>query len=256
MVEELGYEEAINEVSAIEASALPNRVVVLKVKEALSERVAIRTYGQKDALRTIELAGSIVPYNAADEVKPVKQEKRSHGLGLGGLFGGRSRRPVTAEKEFKPGENVQMMAKGSRAVGSTTVQLQPSTQPSYMRVPSAGGMGTMEHDAGNAGKELRSILSGRIGSRNATQDISANAEDMIMPSLAVPDQIAELERIELGLDGNVFNNEQLKLIRMEIQSLKANMKGEKSAQGEVGSLLSVRDQKLRSVETKLAGESR
>jgi hypothetical protein len=46
-----------------------------------------------------------------------------------------------------------------------------------------------------------------------------NVKDLVLPSLSIPDQVSELERIIEGLHENVFDSEHLEIVRQEVYGL-------------------------------------
>ncbi|MEM0086917.1 MAG: hypothetical protein QW774_00655 [Candidatus Micrarchaeaceae archaeon] len=77
---------------------------------------------------------------------------------------------------------------------------------------------------------------------------------LVLPTLSLQDQLSELEKINEGLDENVFNGEQLKIIRQEIFGLAETLRYEKSKSLDAfqASLAAMRAKRLEEAEAKLS----
>ncbi len=219
MEREIEYNDAISIVSDVEGSGQGNRIVILRMKEILADRVNIRWYDEQEARLAIDNAASIVPYSQAEETA----------------------RPA-AKKAGNIGKKVGEIVKDIESVAVAPVRQAVGRSAADM----------LEKDAGNAAKELRSLISGRARKNAPAEAARQSNDEMVMPSLSLPDQIAELDRIAMGLDSNIFNNEQLKLIRLEVTALMGSSKSEKRDEKIDMGLVSLRDQKLKSVGSRLA----
>ncbi len=103
------------------------------------------------------------------------------------------------------------------------------------------------------GKELRGVF-GRMS--DDLQKSMAKKEErkygnLVLPNLAIQDQIAELEKISLGLDENVFNPGQLSIIKEELRGLQKKTKREVPQEGTEENLFGLRNQLLGDVLTKM-----
>ncbi len=98
----------------------------------------------------------------------------------------------------------------------------------------AGELGAAMSSAGRSIEEMRE--------KKAT-------EKLVLPNLSIQDQIGELEKISLGLDGNIFTKDQLDIIIQEVKGLshkKVMPKGDFDKE-----LVELRDKRLKEVMDKL-----
>ncbi len=114
-----------------------------------------------------------------------------------------------------------------------------------------GGTGAApEADADAAAREMKLVVAGRVQpAAAAAPEMPVAKEGAVLPSLSLPDQITELEKIGEGLDANVFNSEQLKVIRMELGALEESAGSGGSAGGGLDAL---REQRMSEVKRRLA----
>jgi len=98
---------------------------------------------------------------------------------------------------------------------------------------------------GSVGKEFEKSI------KRETQRIKG--EKLILPTLSLQDQISELEKISEGIDENVFNEEQRKIIKIEVRGLKDKIKNEKIMPSDElqRSLVALRNQKVEEVIKKI-----
>jgi len=98
---------------------------------------------------------------------------------------------------------------------------------------------------GGAGKELEGMIQESIA--------KAKAKKLILPNLSVQDQIHELEGISDGIDQKVFDSEQLKIIRQEIDGIKEIGKALKGVEIEASQreMVALRDKLVADVGNKL-----
>jgi len=103
--------------------------------------------------------------------------------------------------------------------------------------------------------EIKHIVS--TASESFEKDLEKGLEKietskLILPSLSLQDQLSELEKISEGLDEQVFDEEQLKIIVAEVKGLRERIKFEKTPPGQFqSSFLVPRNNRLTEVENKL-----
>ncbi len=231
LINELGYDDAISLVADVEGTSQPNKVIVLSVKQALKERVDISQYDGREAGRIIDRVEGLVPMGPMNDMQDAKQEAPARK----GLFSKGAKAMASGEgKPMKPANHPSV----SINTGTATTQA-----PRIKNI--------LDTYAESAAKELRKAVPQKARPQNdVAQAQKSTTHGMVMPSLSLADQIAELDRIGLGLDGNVFNSEQLKLIGMELKALKISSMNENGAKTDAN-LVAIRDKKLKEVEGKL-----
>lgn len=77
------------------------------------------------------------------------------------------------------------------------------------------------------------------------------ASDLVLPTLSLNDQLSELEKINLALDGNLFDNEQLGIVKTESLGLARSLRKGKPSQDYQKELVELRDKRLKEVLDKL-----
>lgn len=260
MDKELSYDDAIGIVADIEGSAQQGKAITLSVKNAFKERADVKQYDGMEAEEAVERAALLVPFSPSDEAKQDTPAGRGIETLSGfakSIFADKNRYMATAEKNISQAQPASALPQQVQAQQTASVVQQqpaaPNPQPAGMQavpahsdkpVPSA-----LDRYAESAASELRRIIPSRARKQERKEE--QKSDQMVMPSLSLPDQISELERIEAGLDGNVFNSEQLKLISIEVKALKASSKGEKGTTAD-SSLVAIRDQKLKLIGDELA----
>lgn len=108
-----------------------------------------------------------------------------------------------------------------------------------------------------ATKEIKNIVgsAGKEFERTVKKEIkNIRGGKLILPSLSLQDQISDLEKMSEGIDEHVFTEEQLNMIRYEVNGLADKIKFEKP----IGkddfqmSLIALRDKKLAEVLKKVS----
>ncbi|MEM3839152.1 MAG: hypothetical protein QXF01_01060 [Candidatus Micrarchaeaceae archaeon] len=212
MYRELSYDDAVNFINEVEAGAGESKIVVINLKVALKEGVKIKEYEGLDAEKIVERVESVSPEGIVDFAN---QPEARGGLG-------------------------KTVAAAANTLNKGVSKLQPELE-TYSKV---------------AGEELRKVVSKAETKTRNLHNLSLSKKNagktngpMVMPQLSLPDQIAELDRILAGLDANIFNGDQLKLIIMEVKALRESIKKENVRQD--GNLAAIRNQKLKLVEERL-----
>ena len=77
------------------------------------------------------------------------------------------------------------------------------------------------------------------------------ASDLVLPTLSLNDQLSELEKINLALEGNLFDDEQLGIVKAEAQGLSRSLRKGKPSQDYQKELVELRDKRLKEVLDKL-----
>ena len=266
------YQNAVNLISVVESSPQERPVVVLNSGEIFSEEVKIRKYNREESEGAANYVSLIVPYNSAEEAKarPPLQQQWMGGIGkVAGAIekGGASKTGayfVLAEKEFKkavgsaqgmiPKKTVKAVAKKEAAPAPAAAILsQPQVQQrdAVTRPPAPKSPDRSTPDLSKTHKDAAVELHAVVPSTAPAEiNVKPAGTGAVLPTLPLAEQISELDKISMGLDGNVFNKEQLKIISDEVASLsKIVMVSEKGPMP--GGLVQLRNQKLRSVTEKL-----
>ncbi|HUY70076.1 MAG TPA: hypothetical protein VMV00_00725 [Candidatus Baltobacteraceae bacterium] len=109
------------------------------------------------------------------------------------------------------------------------------------------GITAMEAEKQAVGRELGALVKGMGALESAVKSVTIKKIDtrsLVLPNLSVSDQIVELERIAQGLKENVFDQDQLSVIRQEVLGLN-QVANEGKRQGDP--LTAARDQRLREI---------
>lgn len=122
-------------------------------------------------------------------------------------------------------------------------------------MPAARGIESEE--VTKAAKEIKNVI-GSLGKefekgiKKETQKIKG--EKLILPTLSLQDQISELEKISEGIDEDVFTEEQMKIIKEEVNGLRDKIMLEKSTPIDEfqRSLIALRNQKVEEVFKKIS----
>ena len=77
------------------------------------------------------------------------------------------------------------------------------------------------------------------------------ASDLVLPNLSLNDQLSELEKINLALEGNLFDNEQLSIVKTEALGLARSLRKSKPSHDYQKELVELRDKRLKGVLGKL-----
>ncbi len=77
------------------------------------------------------------------------------------------------------------------------------------------------------------------------------ASDLVLPTLSLNDQLSELEKINLALEGNLFDNEQLSIVKAEALGLARSLRKSKPSHDYQKELVELRDKRLKGVLDKL-----
>lgn len=156
-----------------------------------------------------------------------------------------------AIRTLKYAEADQMLEKGDlrRAEAVQEQVQQPKTQ---IRVPKQEVSAERESAAsrlrsmvGGAGKELAESVSTRVETAKEAQ--------LVMPKLSLQDQLSDLEKIREGLDENVFDKEQISIIREEIDGMSQILAREDASTmgSEQRELVQARNQRVKEIKGRL-----
>lgn len=140
----------------------------------------------------------------------------------------------------------------SATEGTRREKAEAAQQPA-LRMPAVQ---PKEREEISAGKEIASIISsaGREFEGRVTAEVGkVRKEKMILPTLSIQDQISDLEKMSEGIDENVFNKEQLDIIRLEAEGMDDRLRYEKQAPADEFqmSLIALRNSRLQEVLAKL-----
>lgn len=176
----MDYEQSVDLIKGVEGEDPSARSVVVSLVES-DDKVDIKEYSEKEV-------GQLV--NFVEKV-------------TGSLIAGGAAQPGT----------------GTAQAGTQEVAVQRNPD---IRIPEAPEMKIERKKANkvfqDAGKELEKAVA---GVENTISNVSEknSGEKLILVNLSISDQINELEKISLGLDGNVFTPEQRKIIITEVSGL-------------------------------------
>jgi hypothetical protein len=164
--------------------------------------------------------------------------------------------PTVSKVEEKPAPAAGKKAEVGKPVRPTEIPKrapQPEQEKPQQVQPQAPRGAQFESEMKGAAEELGEIAS--KGSWLRDQLVShiswKNEEDLVLLNLSVPEQIDELEKIGLGLDSNIFNKEQMRVIVEEVVGLKRKLMRNRVALGSQTELEALRDQRLSAVLEKL-----
>jgi hypothetical protein len=107
-----------------------------------------------------------------------------------------------------------------------------------------GAAGVLKGMVGGAGNELEETVTKEVEKKKG--------EDLVMPSLSVQDQLADLEKIAEGIKERAFDKEQLKIISQEVAALSSEAGTGREGLGEEQlEIVMLRDQKVKEIKGKL-----
>lgn len=264
------YQRSIDLISQVESARQEARVIILDMKDVFSSRVNMRIYSEKEAFDTIEDVASLVPFGGAEEGKAPSKRPRMASRIEEGAGAAAGTYISAAEKRFKDAvgkgaevrerlkarldERKQQKEKGAaqqKPRAAEEVRIPPAARqqqaPAQQR-PAAEQARPKKEEVKKAAEELHTIVPQTRETREAAtpKQMPAQEEnDLVLPRLTIPEQITELEKIALGLDRNVFNSEQLKVVKDEVEGLARSARGRDHAQGQQGALVALRDKKLK-----------
>ncbi len=139
----------------------------------------------------------------------------------------------------------------STVEGTKREKIEVMQQPA-VRIPTP----PPEHKEISAGKEIANIISdaGREFEKKVSEEaLKLKREKLILPTLSIQDQISDLEKMSEGIDENVFNKEQLDIIKLEVEGMNNRLKYEKQPPNDEfqKSLIALRNKRLQEVLDKL-----
>jgi hypothetical protein len=107
-----------------------------------------------------------------------------------------------------------------------------------------GAAGVLKGITGGAGNELEETVTKEVEKKKG--------EELVMPSLSVQDQLADLEKIAEGIKEKAFDKEQLKIISQEVAALSSEAgKGREGLGDEQLEIVMLRDHKVKEITGKL-----
>lgn len=151
--------------------------------------------------------------------------------------------------DYEKAANVVLIAEG----GGGFVTAGPAIkQPGQVISPRRT---VVSHEAVDAAKEIKSIVggAGREYERNVSKEApKVKKGDLVLPTLSLQDQISELEKISMGVDEKVFNQEQMQIIVFELEGLGGRVRGERRESLDTfqKNLVAIRDRRLAEARTK------
>ncbi len=98
---------------------------------------------------------------------------------------------------------------------------------------------------GGAGKELEKTVTKEFAKPKETK--------LVMPTLSTQDQLADLEKIQDGIEGNLFTKDQMDIIIQEVQELSKNPASKETGgmSDEEKEVALMRDQKVKEIKVRL-----
>lgn len=255
------YQDAINLIGSVESSPQEKSVVVLSMKDIFSEKVKITKYNRAASEKAADYVSMMVPYNQAEEARAHPQAQQPQWLGGIEKMAGEIEKKgvskgsaylVLAEKELKNAVDKTQKAASKRSTKqaaesspqNATRQRDPQPkQPANIHGPASASMANIQK---SAAAELHGIIKSAPSSSVSVGTEKPPGSGTLLPALPVAEQVLELDKISAGLDGNVFNKEQLKIISDEVSDLARSAKARENREAQ-GPLVQLRDQKLDSV---------
>ena len=165
-------------------------------------------------------------------------------------------------KPVQAAASPQQAAQRQQLVTQAEMPLQPAAAET---VPDVGEYMKSEKEA--AKQELSNLIAGlkkfsppqqdvkeaKLAQPQARPEVAVKPDqNAILPTLPLPEQVSELEKIEAGLREKVFDHEQLEIIRIEISAL-SGAKSSGAATKQDPGLAAVRDALLAEVYVLLGG---
>ena len=186
---------------------------------------------------------TIIDLVAATNAGSVQQKRYSDVIAdIGAVEAPKKTKEEKAKEQKEPGEHIIMagleQAKYSNPVPSPFIKEEEAAKKE---------LDTIKERLGEIAPAIKEIRRRRV-----------NTKDLVLPSLSLSDQIAELERIIEGVKENVFDVEHLDIVKQEVYGLSAvderaqKERKKSSAPGSIeDSLLAVRMQRLQDAMTLL-----
>lgn len=207
---------------------------------------SIETYDAQDRSATADVydLGAQVEIDELDQPKAeavVSRIEELEGTQTGGgAQGQQGGQPAGARQKAPP----QRIA-GQQAVNAASAGKAEHAAGDLSRLVASTGAGAEKAAEniyaiiGHAGREMSKLV-GQKGKN----------EKLVATELSLQDQINELEKISLGLDGSAYNEEQLAIIKVEVGGLTKN-RGKPPANDFQKELYALRDERLAEVAAKL-----
>ncbi len=157
--------------------------------------------------------------------------------------------PKGTSQAGAPQPDVPTQPAGMTHISMPNAAEQMAPQPQAQRsaqapaAKSAGGLSA-------AAAELREAVSHIESSVGSIRE-KRSTEKLVLPNLSLSDQLNELEKINLGIDGSIFNAEQLEIIKTEIKGLAKTALKHKQPPADQKDMMELRDKRLKEVLIKL-----
>lgn len=263
------YEDAVALIDEAEAEERDIPIVTINFNDATALHVKEIPHSEAEAEEFIAFADKLVPPSVgAVQVTGPEEVKQS---GLSGILKsiekghkvpkgrkkGKAQQPAPAQQAKQPQPAPQPQPQPpTLGPASQPANVQAVSQPAVrqqVQNPKPSEPVVTESDIKAAADEMRNINKAqKAPSKPITEEYEAgNNEELVLPKLSLADQISELESINAGIESNVFDSEQIDIVRKEVAGLSEAL-GRKPAENDPQKdLISLRNERLRMAIKKL-----
>ncbi|MGC8710363.1 MAG: hypothetical protein ACP5RF_02015 [Candidatus Micrarchaeia archaeon] len=147
--------------------------------------------------------------------------------------------------------------KAADMLGKAELKVEAQRPLVQQAVPQFNKEPGVEKEVLEATKEIKDIVgsAGREFEKTVKKEVkNIKGGKLILPSLSLQDQISDLEKMSEGIDEHVFTDDQINMIRYEVNGLSDKIKFEKVPSNDEFqmSLIALRNQKLAEVLKKVS----
>jgi hypothetical protein len=244
MAAENNYQGVVELIATIEKQPRNVAITTINPNEILSKQVTKITYAQKEVESLVATIDRLVPYNpltqGTETKAPVPSEKKAQKSG--GLFGKKAAKQQPAAQQAEVQASLQSSPQA------------PVPQPVMQQpIPPRPPEQALDSEVRRTANEMKTQMQEHEYKHEEIKNAQIKAEEnLVLPNLSVPDQIADLEKINQGLDADIFSASQLQVVREEVNGLAERAKkSAEPAEGTQKDLISLRDQRLAMVKARL-----
>ena len=233
----MDYNECVEYINSVEAYGSQDAAALVDIYD-LGPAIDLKEYGGKDAEKLIALI------DTAEGIMPQKQRPELQRAAAV---------PDKAKKKqaTKPPEPLQepMQPQPQPEPAQPAPAIQAPKQPKPTAVP-APKVSKSRNLSAKAAKELAGMM-GKAGEEiSSALKPAPRSEKLVLVHLSLQDQVGELEKISMGLDGGAFDTGQMAIIRIEVRELMKN-KGRSTGNDFQKELYNMRNERLGEVAAKL-----
>ncbi len=234
----MDYNECVEYITSVEAYGSQDAAALVDVYE-LGPALEIKEYDDKDTEKLI------VFMDSAEGVMPTKQRPEPQSAVAVPGKASKKQRASTQPEPMQQPRQAEPQPEPVQPAPAVKVPKQPKLpavqlpKVSKSRNLSAKAAKELAGMMGKAGEEISSALKP-----------APKSEKLVLVHLSMQDQVGELEKISMGLDGAAFDTEQMAIIRIEVRELMKN-KGKPSGNDFQKELYNMRNERLGEVAAKL-----